>query len=209
MSYDILSGEFIDDGLDVNTLLGAYDIVGAAPQQGLIPRAALAQYQGGGGFAPRPAPGYGGQLAQALQSRNLFQQAAAQRLANSGALLRNMNPTKARKQVLGLVSNGTIANGGTATITARPQTFAFKPERIVIPATVGPGFTIQDIKVGNVSQLVQSGDLPAEAFSQTAFGVEMDMDTVQTSQDFIIQVTNISGGAATFRAMVLGRSANG
>lgn len=199
--YDLISGYGNDD---VDVLLGAYDIVGANPALAAArQQAALRQYAaqrggfgGGGGFPVQPPP-------QALQY------AAAQRMAQSGALLRTMSPSKARKQVLGMASNGTIAAAGTATITARPQTFAFKPERVFIPATVGPDFTIQDIKVGNVSQLVQSGDLPAEAFSQTSFGIEMDMDTVQTSQDFIIQVSNISGGARTFRALVLGRSANG
>lgn len=187
MGYQLVSGLDYDD---TDVLLGAYDIVGAQnlKQQQLQQMAYQRQMQAQrGGMNP----------------------AIQQRLVNSGALLRTMNPTKARKQVLGMVSSGTIAAAGSATITARPQTFAFKPERVFIPATIGPDFTIQDIKVGNVSQLVQSGDLPAEAFSQTSFGVEMDMDTVQTSQDFIIQVTNISGGARTFRALVLGRSANG
>lgn len=189
MSYDLISGY---DDVD-QVLSGAYDLVGNAQLN--------------------PAyMGAGNPLAQAVAQRQqaaAFQAALAAKRAQAGTLLRSTNPTRARKQVLGMASSGTIAANGTATITARPQTFAFKPERIVIPATVGPDFTIQDIKVGNVSQLVQSGDLPAEGFSQTSFGVEMDMDTVQTSQDFIIQVTNISGGARTFRALILGRSANG
>lgn len=204
--YNLISG------LDETELIlaGAYDLIGAQqmamqqnPQLAQLRAAAArnALMQGGqGGFQQ----GYGYQ-----PNPGAMQQALAFKQAQAGALLKSMNPTKARKQVLGMVSTGTIAAAGTAAITARPQTFAFKPERIVIPATVGPDFTIQDIKVGNISQLVQSGDLPAEGFSQTAFGVEMDMDTVQTSQDFIINVTNISGGARTFRAMILGRSANG
>lgn len=192
MAYNLISGCWDNDNVDA--ILGAYDLVGAGP--GLAQALAARQR-------------FMGPPAQYQQSYNPYQQALAQKMAQSGALLRTMNPTRARKQVLGMVSNGTIAAAGTATITARPQTFAFKPERVFVPASVGPDFTIQDIKVGNVSQLVQSGDLPAEAFSQTSFGVEMDMDTVQTSQDFIIQVTNISGAARTFRAMILGRSANG
>lgn len=188
--YDLISG-------DVDAILsGAYDIVGATPQrynplqQLAAQRAALMAQQGGNGQANWNA------LAQ-------------QKMMQQGALLRTLNPTKARRQFLGMASTGTVAAAGTATITARPQSFAFKPERLFIPATIGPDFTITDIKVGNVSQLVQSGELPAEAFSQTSFGIEMDFDTVQTSQDFIIQVTNISGGARTFRALVLGRAANG
>lgn len=190
--YNLISGygNNVDD-----VLLGAYDLVGASPYGNPGLAQAMAQRQ-----------------AMAFQQQNqqaAFQAAIAAKQAQAGTLLRSMNPSRARKQVLGMESSGTIAAAGTATITARPQTFAFKPERVFIPATIGPDFTIQDIKVGNVSQLVQSGNLPAEAFSQTSFGVEMDMDTVQTSQDFIIQCTNISGGARTFRALILGRSANG
>lgn len=183
MAYNLISGN-----PDLDLITGAYDIVGANPMQN-----SLAQLR----------------QQAAYQQQAGMQQMLMQKQVASGALLRTMNPTKARKQVLGMASNGTIAAAGSATITARPQTFAFKPERLFIPATVGPSFTIQDIKVGNVSQLVQSGDLPAEAFSQTSFGIEMDMDTVQTSQDFIVQVTNIGGSPRTFRALVLGRSANG
>lgn len=188
--YDIISG-------DVEAILsGAYDIVGSP-------------------YALARPGGYGSPLAQLAQQRQMalanpaLQQMAAQKMVQQGALLRTLNPTKARRQFLGMESNGTIAAAASATITSRPQSFAFKPERLFVPATIGPDFVITDIKVGNVSQLVQSGNLPAEAFSQTSFGIEMDFDTVQTSQDFIVQVTNISGGARTFRALVLGRAANG
>lgn len=167
----------------------------------------VAQFRGGG-YNPQAMMMAQRQRA-ALQQQAAFQNALAAKRAQAGTLVNQVGPRRARKQVLGMASTGTVAAAATATITARPQTFAFKPERVFIPATIGPNFTIQDIKVGNVSQLVQSGDLPAEAFSQTSFGIEMDMDTVQTSQDFIIQCTNISGAASTFRALVLGRSANG
>lgn len=201
MSYDLISGtDFV--GQDYDDALGGshLDIIGQNPfalqRAGLNPLALQA--------AQRQR-----QLFAMQASQGAFQAALQAKRAQAGALIRSMNPTKARKQVLGMSSSSTIAAAASSTITARPQTFAFKPERVFIPATLGPNFTIQDIKVGNVSQLVQSGDLPAEAFSQTSFGIEMDMDTVQTSQDFIIQVTNISGGASTFRALILGRSANG
>lgn len=134
--------------------------------------------------------------------------AAAFKQAGAGVVLRDQVPTKARRLVLPMSSTGTIAGGSSATITARPQTIAFKPQRITIPATIAPDFTIEDIKVGNKSQLAQSGSLPAEAFVQNAFDTSMDMDTVQTSQDFVLQLTNISGAARTFRAAVYGRSAD-
>lgn len=188
--YDIISG-------DVDAILaGAYDIVGA-------------QTPGLARYGANPLAQLAAQRAAALAPQANWQALAAQKMMQQGALLRTLNPTKARRQFLGMESNGTIAAAASATITSRPQSFAFKPERLFVPATIGPDFVITDIKVGNVSQLVQSGNLPAEAFSQTSFGIEMDFDTVQTSQDFIVQVTNISGGARTFRALVLGRAANG
>lgn len=190
--YDLVSG-------NVDAILsGAYDIVGAAPN----PLAQLAAQRSA-------AMAYGPQAYQQAPQQANWNALAAQKMMQQGALLRTLNPTKARRQFLGMESSGTIAANGTATITSRPQSFAFKPERLFVPATIGPDFVITDIKVGNVSQLVQSGSLPAEAFSQTSFGIEMDFDTVQTSQDFIVQVQNISGGARTFRALVLGRAANG
>jgi hypothetical protein len=191
MPYELLSGEELISGTvqlsgegdysdeDADSILSGVEIVGRK----------------------RPR---GGQQ----QRGNWMKQAAAYKQAQSGIIVRDQPPTKARRLVLPMTSTGVVNAGTSATITARPQTIAFKPIRITIPATIGPDFTIEDIKVGNKSQLAQSGSLPAEAFVQTAFGVEMDMDTVQTSQDFVLQVTNISGANRTFRAAIFGRSAD-
>lgn len=194
MPYELLSGEELISGEsiqlsggygehdDADSILSGVEIVGAR-------RRPQGRQQGG--------------------NRNQWmQQAAAFKQAQAGVVVRDQPPTKARRLVLPMASTGVVNAGTSATITARPQTIAFKPVRITIPATIGPDFTIEDIKVGNKSQLAQSGSLPAEAFVQTAFGVEMDMDTVQTSQDFVLQLTNISGANRTFRAAVFGRSAD-
>jgi hypothetical protein len=193
MPYELLSGEELISGEsiqlsggygehdDADSILSGVEIVGA-----------------------RRRP----QSRQQSNRNQWMQQAAAFKQAQAGVVVRDQPPTKARRLVLPMASTGVVNAGTSATITARPQTIAFKPVRITIPATIGPDFTIEDIKVGNKSQLAQSGSLPAEAFVQTAFGVEMDMDTVQTSQDFVLQLTNISGANRTFRAAVFGRSAD-
>lgn len=142
----------------------------------------------------------------ALYERAYLQAAAAQR-AKGGFTVREQSPRKARRQVLPMASTGAVAAGTSVTITSRPQTIAFKPERVIIPSTIAPLFTVDDIKVGNKSQFVQSGSLPGEAFLPTLFDGQMEMDTVQTSQDFVMQITNISGAAVTFRAAVYGKSA--
>lgn len=176
---EIISGEELVAGDVDDVLSSGYDIVGARR-------------------APARRPGFNAAL----------QQAAAFKQAGAGVVVRTQEPTKARKLVLPMASSGTVAAGSSATITARPQTIAFKPQRLLIPATIAPDFTIEDIKVGNKSQLAQSGSLPGEAFVQGAFDAMLDMDTVQTSQDFVLQLTNISGAARTFRAAVFGRAAD-
>lgn len=144
--------------------------------------------------------------AAALYERAYLQAAAAQR-ARGGFTVQEQSPSKARRQVLPMESTGTVAAGASVTITSRPQTIAFKPERIVIPSTIAPLFIVNDVKVGNRSQFVQSGSLPGEAFLPTLFDGQMEMDTVQTSQDFVMQITNVSGAAVQFRAAVYGKSA--
>lgn len=199
MGYDIIGRDELLTGAnylvsgygDVADVLSGYNIVGAS-RPGFFQQArAMAHPQAGG----HPA---------AYQAAMM--QAAAMKQAAAGAVVTEQRPTRARRLVLPMSSSGTVAAAASATITARPQNQAFKPQRIVIPATIAPNFTIQDIKVGNISQLAQSGDLPAEAFVQTLFDGEMDMDTCQTSQDFVIQLTNISGAASQFRAAVYGRA---
>jgi hypothetical protein len=146
-------------------------------------------------------------MPQASMYQAALLQAAAQKQAENGMLVREEQPRKSRRLVLPMESTGTVAAGTAATITSRPQSIAFRPQRVVIPSTIAPNFTISDIKVGNKSQLVQSGNLAAEAFVPNVQDGDMDMDTVQTSQDFVMQVNNISGGNVTFRAVVYGRAA--
>lgn len=191
MGYELLSGN------ELGAVLGAYDLVGSPfnlAARGAAPRFAMLNQQ-----AAAPVP-------QAMA--NPIQQAAAQKLVQAGAIIREQQPTKSRRLYLPMVSNGTIAAAASQTITARPQSIAFKPQRVVVPASIAPDFTIDTINVGVKPQAVQTGSVSAETFVADAVDCDMDMDTVQTSQDFILGVTNISGAARTFRATVYGRSAD-
>lgn len=192
VGYDMVGNDGYDDpelvaGDDVDDLLGGYDIVGAR-------RRAPARRGGFPGFgtAYRPVP---------------TRAVAQQPLPRHGTLLQEQHPSKDGQLVLPMSSSGTIAAATAATITARPQTKAYRPQRIVVANSIAAFFTISDIKVGNQSQFVQAGTIPAEAFIQGAFGVAMRMDTVQTAQDFVFQVNNIDGAAAhSFLCVVFGRS---
>lgn len=185
----------LDDGDDVDALLSGgnpVEIFGAT--------------RGGYGrnFAALSRPRVANPAAMYQQA---YLQAAAAQRAKHGFTVQEQAPRKARRQVLPMASTGTVAAGASVTITSRPQSIAFKPERVVIPSTIAALFTVDDIKVGNKSQFVQSGSLPGEAFLPTLFDGQMEMDTVQTSQDFVMQITNISGAAVQFRAAVYGKSA--
>jgi len=63
---------------------------------------------------------------------------------------------------------------------------------------------ITDIRVGKQSQLVASGNIPAETLSQQAQGCAMSLDTCQISMQLQILVTNISLAAARFMATIIG-----
>src|SRR5262249_43321737 len=108
-------------------------------------------------------------------------------------------PTKARRLPLPLGSQS-VAAAATVTISARPQVL-FKPKRLLV---VGAGLLINDIKVGNSSQLVQAGSIPNEAFFNVAVDAYVDFDTVQPATDFIVVVNNPTGAAVTFAGVVIG-----
>ena len=109
-----------------------------------------------------------------------------------------------------------IAQGSNYNATSRPQVL-FRGERLVIPdspaypgqqhATQADSFLINDIKIGNKSQLVEATSLPARAFAENAVGVRLSLDTASIAQDVVIAVSNVDITAATFRAVLFGTSA--
>ena len=114
-------------------------------------------------------------------------------------------PNKSKEIALGFDSTAAVAAAATSTITSRPQV-TFRPDRLVIPATIAAAFLIADLKIGNKSQFANSTALPAEVFTQGAFGVRLKLDTAQISQDVVIQAQNISLGALRFLAALIGPS---
>lgn len=192
MSWDI------DNWSAVNDLLSGYRIGApipgqyrAAPQFHPAQLAQMQQRQFVNPLAPHPGlPGFG-----------------AAPMPIGQTMMSQSQPTKDGQLVLPMSSSSTVAAATAATITARPQIAAYRPERVVIGNSIATAFTLSDIKVGNTSQFVQAGTIPAEAFVQGAFGVEMRMDTVQTAMDFVMQVNNIDATTAhSFLCVVFGRS---
>jgi len=127
-----------------------------------------------------------------------------------------------------------VEPGQTAQITARPQSRSFRGDRIAIPDDIAARFAIADIKVGNKSMFLQSGDVPASSFSmriadstplfklterhgdgphelvmttpaRLEFGRAMSFAVCNTAQDLSVIVINTSSEPSVFRALVLGK----
>ena len=122
---------------------------------------------------------------------------------------------------LGFGSFTFTAGGATSiTLTATPQ-LAFRGERLIISSTataVTAGvdanalFVVDDLKVGQRSQLVSASSLPASAFSSVAFGVRLAVDPCAPGILISLKISYIGAAltgtdTATVTAVILGRSA--
>jgi hypothetical protein len=93
----------------------------------------------------------------------------------------------------------------TIQITARPQSHVFRPERLVIHGS--QNWIVNEAKVGNHSQFMQSGDVPGSAFGGRA-GATFCMDEVAPGEDFVLVATYIGSAAngEPFSAGVVGKT---
>ena len=109
------------------------------------------------------------------------------------------DPTLASRQGLPMNTGGQkVPYNSTAIITSRPQRVAFRPERIFVSPPIGgtaglgsAGWFINDITIGNRSQLVQAGGLPGDMFQNTSIDSFVTFETAQTSMDVVISTTLI------------------
>jgi len=94
----------------------------------------------------------------------------------------------------------------TAQITGRPQR-SFVADRVVVATP--DAWVVNEVRVGNRSQLVQGGDIPALAFASRAAGCRVIMDAVQTRMDFVVVATYAGSqdGGECFCCGVQGRLA--
>lgn len=123
----------------------------------------------------------------------------------NAALVRSRGYTKKRRQPLPFTS-ASIAAGASAVVSVIPQTL-FRGRKLVVAGAIAASFTIDDIKVGNVSQGAAAGSIPADAFGPTTTGEDnMQMDTCPPGMSITLSVTNTSGGALVFRAVIFGDS---
>lgn len=106
----------------------------------------------------------------------------------------NRKPTTSRVLALGFDSVTVVTKATSRKITTRAQQ-VFRPDRLTVAAAIAGFFTLDDLRIGSKSQFLSGDSLPAEAFSNVAVGVTMQMDTVTPGIDVMIAVTNIDAAA--------------
>jgi hypothetical protein len=136
------------------------------------------------------------------QAHPAVQAAIRQKQIQQGAGV-TPHPLSKSNKTYSPVTATVVGAGLNANISANPQQL-FRPERFVIPASLAPSFTIQDIKVGNVSQFPNAGDIPGEVFAQNSYDDGIRFDTVNPAINLQVSCTNITGGSLTFRGAFKG-----
>jgi hypothetical protein len=122
-----------------------------------------------------------------------------------GTPIHDAQPVEPLRLILPMSGYINVLPGKSIQITARPQEHIFQPERLVIHG--GQDWRINDAKVGNRSQFMQSGDVPGSAF-EACVDATFCMDDVAPGGDFALVVTYIGDSAdgAPFSAGVVGRA---
>jgi hypothetical protein len=144
-------------------------------------------------------------------------------------LIRQLDPTVKLWYLLPCSSGVPILPTQSAQITARPQSGPFAPRYLLVSRNCGAQFQINDIRVSNRSEFLQTGDVPADVFMVDApslealfneekgwftvtidragsalLGVRLDIAEVQASHDLQLIITNISDQTLPFSAAWLG-----
>ncbi len=159
-------------------MYGHPDIIGAMSIVGGQPRLVVGNE--GGGYGVNPA-------------------AVAMKQAK---ILANLEPQKTRRLPLGFPAT-TVSASGTASVSTQPQV-PFRPERLVIPSDYAGDLSITQLVVGKTNQLAASQPLPARAFTEFGWGMDMLLDTADVSQFVTLSLSNLSAAAIDFLGLFLG-----
>ena len=157
------------------------------------------------GYAPAPQSYFGGHVVVGADQAAAATEAHQLQMRNA-TMVEDQAPTKSRRYPLGFPTTPLAATGGTGTPTAQTQVL-FRSERLIIPSDFAGGILINDIKIGKNSQLAVSNPLPARAFTEFGWGVDLYLDTADISQFVSLALVNNSSSPISFNAMFIGRGA--
>ena len=144
-----------------------------------------------------------GKHKRATAIRRVAQKIAEYRKIDPGAVaVRQRELNKRRRFPLGFQPT-TVNAGATSNIPAAPQDM-FRPERLVIPSDTAFDFGVQDVKVGNTSQLVSGGEVPAALFTEVSIDTHVHFKTAEIGNQMSVSVRNKTGASIEFSAGVVG-----
>lgn len=193
----------------MNDILGMSDILGLDDLSGEDAAAILGELLEGEDLSGDDLSGddaaaiLGAALRGKGKGKAMLQKAIMARKLGSSQVLSSRKPSSSGVQPIGFFQ-AAIAAGTQAIITTQPQTW-FKPMRLVVPGSIAPFFTIDNLIIGNKSQFPSPVPLPAETFIPEAQAVVMELDTVNPALNLTVVCTNISGVPQNFRATFVGK----
>lgn len=193
----------------MNEILGMSEILGLDDMSGEDAAAILGELLEGEDLSGENLSGeeataiLGAALRGKGKGKALLSRAIAARKLAGAQIMAPRKPSSAGVQPIGFFQAG-VAAGTQAIITTQPQTW-FKPMRLVVPGSIAPFFTIDNLIIGNKSQFPSPVPLPAETFIPEAQAVVMELDTVNPALNLTVVATNISGVAQNFRATFVGK----
>lgn len=95
--------------------------------------------------------------------------------------------------------------GQSIVLSGRPQVF-FRPTRLVMDDEAAEWYDVEDVKVGQNSQLVSAGRLPGSAFKSSNLQT-LSMDAAQVAMVVSVRVVNVSNKPRRYpRLMVYGNT---
>ncbi len=144
-----------------------------------------------------------GQTVKARRLARIASRVATYRKVDPNAVVvRDRSLDKRRRFPLGFVPT-TVAAATVSIIPAAPQDL-FRPERLVIPSDIAFDFGVQDVKVGNTSQLVSGGEVPGSIFTEVAIDTHVHFKTAEIGNQISISARNKTAAAIEFSAGVIG-----
>lgn len=111
----------------------------------------------------------------------------------------------ARRMVIGF-GPGVMAVGGSSNITSQPQV-VFRSERLFVTSDIAFDLVVDDVKVGQRSQLIAAGAIPAAIFSEVSIDVFTHWDTAEVGNVLTVSLTNVGADEVTGRAAMCGACA--
>jgi hypothetical protein len=141
-------------------------------------------------------------------------------------MIRDLDPAGIRK-ALAVISRMVIEGSRLEQIVARPQV-PFRATHLVVSPRCAPFFNIEDIRIGNRSQFLNSDRIAADLFTmgevlhgevdeqgfytiriskraEACLPLRIDMPTCEVGNDFVVVVTNIDSRPHAFSGALLGQ----